>query len=838
MTALPSSSIPDEGTVGAPDAATGTLGRQIDEAAALHRAGELNEAEAAYRAILAKAPDHPDTLHLLGYLHHQMDRDGEAVTCFTRSIAANGKKPMVHANLGNVLLRQGDLVGAVGCFRTALNLDPGNRLFLSRLAEGFARGWFDPSDPKIPAELVACLAADAIDPRRLRRTVLAALDLAAKPPNLDDPLLAAFMGREVLADEALETWLVALRRGVLEGSESPPIEQIAALARQSELCDFVWPESAEESLRIEALAGVVEQALVAGEAPDAASVALLASYRLLDTLPCADALLAVCESLPGALSELVDDQITKRRATSTAVAAIESATPVSGGLSTAVRTQYEENPYPRWEHTGETEALPVATVMTRMFPRLADQDQPWPEAPHILIAGCGTGRHAIDTAQRFTDAAVLAFDLSRPSLGYGARKAEELGINNVRFVQGDLLALEGENAAYDIIESGGVLHHLEDTLTGWRILTGLLADGGLMKIGLYSEAARRHIVAARRFVAAGGYAPTPEDIRRCRQDILALPTDDIVRKVVASPDFYNLSSCRDLIFHVHEHHFTLPALAAMIDELGLEFLGFELTDPTVLAKYRAAFSDDPAALDLSNWAHFEADNPDVFAAMYQFWLRKPAGNPGRPALPSDAFRRVDEAADDEFYREARLVTHIDDAAIAAVTELYRERLPAGGAILDLMSSWVSHLPDDVLFGRVVGLGMNPEELAANPRLNAALCQDLNADPTLPFADGEFDAATLCVSIQYLTRPVDVLCELARVVKPGGPLIVTYSNRCFATKAVGVWLALNDAGHGELIEHCLTEATNWTAIERLERSPAPGKSDPLYAVVANSLGPTP
>ena len=514
--------------------------------------------------------------------------------------------------------------------------------------------------------------------------------------------------------------------------------------------------------------GVIDRALDAGEAPDAASIALLASYRLLDTLPCADALLAVCENLPGALSKLVGSQIAERRATRSAAAAIEAAMPISDDLSAAVQTQYEENPYPRWEHTGETEPQPVATVMTRLFPRLADQEYPWPDTPRILIAGCGTGRHAIDTARRFTDAAVLAFDLSRPSLGYGARKARELGVDNVRFVQGDLLALDGESAVYDIIESSGVLHHLDDTLSGWRILSGLLADGGLMKIGLYSEAARRHIVAARRFVAAGGYAPTPDASGVAAGTSSRCPPTTSCARSPRRRDFYNLSSCRDLIFHVHEHHFSLPALEAMIGELGLEFLGFELTDPAVLAKYRSVFPDDPAALDLSNWARFEAGNPDAFAAMYQFWLRKPVGNAGRPVLPSDAFRRVDETSDDEFYREARLVTHIDDAAIAAVTDLYRERLPRGGAILDLMSSWVSHFPDEVPFGRVVGLGMNHEELAANPRLDAALGQDLNTNPALPFADGEFDAATLCVSIQYLTCPIDVLRELARVVKPGGP----------------------------------------------------------------------
>ena len=834
MTARPSPSA-DKNVVRFSDASTGELGRQLDEAAALHRARNLDEAEAAYRDILAKAPDHPDTLHFLGYLYLQNDRDGEAVACFTRSIATDAKNPMVHANLGNVLLRQGDMDGAVGCFRTALDLDPDNRLFLSRLAEAFARGWFDPSNPRILDELVECISVDVIDPRRLRRTVLGTLDLASSAPTLDDPLLVAFMRREVLADEALEVRLASLRRKVLKNRQSVPLEQLAALARQSEHCDYVWPESDEESLGVEILMNTINQALSAGQTPDNVDVALLASYRPLNALPCADALLDSREKFPEALTELLDNQITERRAIRTAAEAIETATPNSEGLSVAVQAQYEENPYPRWERTGEIEALPVATVMTRLFPHLANQEHPWPDAPHILVAGCGTGRHAIDTAQRFTDAAVLAFDLSRASLGYGARKAQELSVGNIRFVQGDLLALDGESAAYDIIESGGVLHHLDDALAGWRILTGLLSDGGLMRIGLYSEAARRHIVAAHRFVAAGRYAVTPEDIRRCRQDILALPADDIVRKVAASPDFYNLSSCRDLIFHAHEHHFTLPALAAMIDELGLEFLGFELTDPAVLEEFRSRFPDDPDAIDFSNWARFEATHPDTFASMYQFWLRKPAGETRKFVLPPDAFRRVDEAPDDEFYREARLVTHIDDAAIAAVTDLYRERLPEGGAILDLMSSWVSHLPDEVTFGQVVGLGMSCEELAANPRLDAAFYQNLNVEPCLPFADDEFDAATLCVSIQYLTRPVEVLRELGRVIKPRGPLIVTFSNRCFATKAVGVWLALSDTSHGELIEHYLTVAENWTTIERHDRSPAPGKSDPLYAVTAASLG---
>ena len=198
-------------------------------------------------------------------------------------------------------------------------------------------------------------------------------------------------------------------------------------------------------------------------------------------------------------------------------------------------------------------------------------------------------------------------------------------------------------------------------------------------------------------------------------------------------------------------------------------------------------------------------------------------------LPAGAFQRLDETPDTEFYAAPRLVTHIDDGAIAAVTTLYREYFPAGGAILDLMSSWVSHLPAEASYRRVTGLGMNADELAANPRLDAWVVHDLNAEPRLPFADGEFDAAGCCVSIDYLVRPVEVLRDLARVLRPCAPVVITFSNRRFPTKVIALWEALDDAGHAQLVAHYLRAAGGWTDMMGLDRSP--GVGDPLLAVVA-------
>jgi hypothetical protein len=204
-----------------------------------------------------------------------------------------------------------------------------------------------------------------------------------------------------------------------------------------------------------------------------------------------------------------------------------------------------------------------------------------------------------------------------------------------------------------------------------------------------------------------------------------------------------------------------------------------------------------------------------------------------PPLPEKAFRRYDEAPDEKFYKAPRFVTHIDDRAIAAVTQLYREFFPPDGEILDLMSSWISHLPPDVSYSRVIGLGMNEAELRCNERLDAYVVQNLNRTPQLPFGDAEFDGCGICVSIDYLIRPVEVLREVGRVLKSGAPLVITFSNRCFPTKAVAVWRQLDDRGHMKLVESYLQDAGTFHKIRSLDRSQRRLFSDPLYAVIGEN-----
>ena len=202
-----------------------------------------------------------------------------------------------------------------------------------------------------------------------------------------------------------------------------------------------------------------------------------------------------------------------------------------------------------------------------------------------------------------------------------------------------------------------------------------------------------------------------------------------------------------------------------------------------------------------------------------------------PELPPDAFLKQDGGDDDAFYAPPRLVTHIDEAATQALTACYRANLPAGGVLLDLMSSWVSHLPPEMTFTEVIGQGMNAEELRANPRLTRSFVQNLNRTPALPLETGSCDAALCCVGVQYLQRPLEAFAEVLRILRPGAPCIVSFSNRCFPTKAVAIWRSLDVNGHAALVRLYLERAGfRDVRTEVLREGSA---SDPLIAVIGQS-----
>ena len=204
---------------------------------------------------------------------------------------------------------------------------------------------------------------------------------------------------------------------------------------------------------------------------------------------------------------------------------------------------------------------------------------------------------------------------------------------------------------------------------------------------------------------------------------------------------------------------------------------------------------------------------------------------GDGVLPPAAYAREDESADDAFYVFPRKVVHIDEGAIAALERLYTEVLPTGGRLLDLMSSWRTHLPQGFP-AEVVGLGMNAEEMADNPQLARFVVHDVNHEPRLPFGDAQFDGATCAVSVQYVLHPLRLFREVRRVLRPGAPFVVSFSNRCFPTKAVAVWLNTSDEQHVALVRGYFDASGGFADVRDEDRSPG-GYGDPLYAVWARA-----
>mgnify|MGYP001479587629 FL=1 len=302
------------------------------------------------------------------------------------------------------------------------------------------------------------------------------------------------------------------------------------------------------------------------------------------------------------------------------IKSIKSLSKIENEVSKKVRLQYEKNPYPRWRYTYKI--LPdnfISWLNQEIKPNnieLINKSNNF----DILVAGCGTGSHILSTS-RYKNSKIVGVDLSLASLGYAKRKVEELGIKNIEFLHADILQLNKLNKKFDIIESAGTLHHMSDPIEGFKVLYDLLKPNGFLRIGLYSEIARMHIVEAREIIKKRKIIVSNENIKKFRQEIINEKLGKNLQKVFNTRDFYSLSMVRDLFFHVQELRFTIPQISKIIKDFNLEFLGFYIKD-SYKRKFSRMFPEDIKNLSLDNWDQFEKGNPDSFFNMYQFWMKK------------------------------------------------------------------------------------------------------------------------------------------------------------------------------------------------------------------------
>jgi 2-polyprenyl-3-methyl-5-hydroxy-6-metoxy-1,4-benzoquinol methylase/Flp pilus assembly protein TadD len=579
------------------------------EAISHFRKGEFVQAENYCRLALNRDPRHVRSLVLLGDVVQQSGRNKLAVKLLSQALDLDRTDAAAHDNIAIAYQALGRRPEAVAHFTHAMAL--GLR------------------DPEILVKQSAAVTAplkrlaDAW-PRQLRLAEL--LGAQGVSAMAQEAMLLALLQSKVVHDLELERLLTAIRRDLLqhaiEGDRQPVdedgLELFGALAQQCFLNEYVFALGDIERTQVRQVEDRIVAALAAGTAIAARDLIVTASYLPLYRLPGASALLT--RSWPDPVARLLTQQIREPLEEEADRHDIPVLTPIDDTVSLQVRNQYEESPYPRWNAVPQIEPT---TVVAYLRDRLNIVPLSWPQTTvgvDILIAGCGTGSHSIDSALRFPKARILAIDISRASLAYAGRKSRALGLTNIEYGQADILKLAALGRRFDVIETVGVLHHLADPAAGGRVLLSLLRPHGLMLVGLYSAAARQSLAAARAFIAERCFRATAEDIRACRQEL--------IQRFGMPPfrDFSSTSGCRDLLFNVMEHQFTIPQIKALLDENGLTFLGFEQLAPDVLRQFQQRFSDAGALRDLDAWHAFEETNPLTFGNMYFFWVQKTDAN--------------------------------------------------------------------------------------------------------------------------------------------------------------------------------------------------------------------
>ena len=632
--------VPTAVGAGAAAAPPKLLEELLAAAVAQHRAGAFAEAERSYQHILSLFPDHAVTRAMLGVALSAQGKFGEAIPHLERIAAQKPNGPQVYDDLARAYFGAGRPELAMQAAAQALGYDEtdkrkaffafcaksvvfhtDNARLRKLVQRAFVEGWARPRELahtctsliKLDHALSDAMArAMRAWPKRL--STIEPFGTAELTALARNELLRAIMETDPVTDLGLERVLTNVRSAMLNCAAEPVPDQnllafYCAVARQCFINEYVFSIEEAEAENARALRAALEESLAAGGDFPAHWLAIVGAYFPLHALAGAQALLA--RSWPPAVDALVVQQVKEPADERRIAPTIPALTAIDDPVSMTVRQHYEESPYPRWAQSGPPGQ--PAILNGRWLDRPCD----------VLIAGCGTGLSATEFARHARTARVLAVDLSLSSLSYAKRMAQNSGLTNIEFAQADIMRLGALGRTFDFIDSSGVLHHLADPWAGWRILLSLLRPGGAMEIGLYSERARRNVVAARAMIAQRGYRPIPDEIRRCREEIATAAEGSLLNSLTRSDDFFTTSECRDLLFHPQEQRLTLPEIKAFLAANNLQFAGFALP-PVTLRRFTARFPKPEALTDLDCWHAFEIEAPDTFISMYLFSMLKPA----------------------------------------------------------------------------------------------------------------------------------------------------------------------------------------------------------------------
>ena len=592
--------------------------------ATLNEKGQFDSAIESYKKAIELYPNYAEAHNNVGVAFKNKGDMNEAISSYEKAIELKPDYAEAFNNLGNAYKQKGDFDSAINYLQRALEIKPNLADAYKNLGNALQKTRFVTSRPDLSKIICDLLEYKThVRPKDIAKSVVSLLRiepaikklLSAPHVKLEkqqlnnivsdlmkNKLLPKLMSICPIPDIDLERLLAFVRyKTLLSIYNIEPSNELlnfqSALALQCFTNEYIFPLGDKEHLALKNLEAHVENIVRKSKQPEPHHLLCLASYRTLHEYDWHD---LVVSSL--SIEKVFTRQILEPKREELLKQEIPLIEEITDTVSSNVRNQYEENPYPRWENLGlpgSSSSISKFLVDTQL--RLVNHEILHNTAPQILIAGCGTGQHSIGTAARFRNSNVLAIDLSLTSLAYATRKCEDLGVDNIEHVQSDILDLKKLDRQFDIIESAGVLHHMKDPFEGWHILTSCLKKNGLMKIGLYSELARKDIVETRAEIAKGEIQLNQEAIRNFRSK-LTTSTVNHHKSLTFSNDFYSLSSFRDLLLHVQEHRFTLPQISQYLSELGLVFCGFD--DIDLIRNYKLTQGNEGDAYNLDKWCSY------------------------------------------------------------------------------------------------------------------------------------------------------------------------------------------------------------------------------------------
>ncbi len=613
----------------------------LNVAVSSFNAGKFKDATNICNRILVEDPENVRALNILGGSLARSGKMTQAIQVAERVCFLSPGNAAFYRNLGNLYGATGQVPKAMLAMAHAVTSDPNNTACQSQFAHTIEHLTFN----KLSAETVVIKEAIKIcmgnadidagsfslawhsllmqDPLFIRfATITQTGDFEEQAEQvsineLAEPLTDSFflLGLKSLhaIDARYERMLTFFRHYFLAhfGDYDPELflPFLCALAEHCNLIEYAYYCTEQEQEMVEALEGGLDLSANV-DLGAMARIALVSCYEDLMQLDNAGHIAeASAASQNDAFALLIHNTVSipaKIREYRDTISVIPSTDDSKQNhVSSSVAKQYEENPYPRWRHLD----MPVLTAQQREKGR----------GKNILIAGCGTGHEALNMATYYPDAHILGVDLSLASLAYGKQKADEFGIDNVEFMQADILALDESGQQFDLIKCSGVLHHMEDPVKGWSKLLTCLQPDGLMKIALYSEAARQSVVLCRNWIKEQGFASTPEGIRDFRQRIMQMDDANPLKNIMSWTDFFSMSMCRDLVFHVQEHRVTPLWIKSVLNDFGLYCMSMSINNPFFKKEYLSMYAGDPEVKNLGNLHEYEKRNPGVFRDMYQFW---------------------------------------------------------------------------------------------------------------------------------------------------------------------------------------------------------------------------